>query len=446
VLGVILQVAAGVILLSDLYLFASDSPSPSVSFAASLGRVLAAVAAVFSAVILRKYRERLRPFEESFSPVLLFFGLGIWVVAGAHEIDRHVPTFYGRPAALVFAGATALFCSELSRRTALGLARLPALWLLPALLVLAVESAFGGVAHPAAYGGWLAWPLAFAAFYVICRRHEGEPDGALAAWMHALSAWMLVALLTWELHWVIDRQVGGRGSWSAVGLMLIAAGVLFALPRLVERVSWPLRAHRSAYVVFAGSGIAIYLAAWSIGANVSLTGDPYPFPYVPVLNALDLAQLLAILVLWRFWRYFRFMSQATQEDVDSRGAAVTLTALTFVWLNAALLRTMHQWAGVPFDFDAMTQSTLVQTAVSIFWTVLALATMLIATRRASRGMWVTGAVLLAVTIAKLFLVDLSRVGTIERIVSFVAVGLLMLVIGYFSPLPPVAREHRTSAS
>jgi uncharacterized membrane protein len=150
--------------------------------------------------------------------------------------------------------------------------------------------------------------------------------------------------------------------------------------------------------------------------------------------------------LWRFWRYFRFMSQATQEDVDSRGAAVTLTALTFVWLNAALLRTMHQWAGVPFDFDAMTQSTLVQTAVSIFWTVLALATMLIATRRASRGMWVTGAVLLAVTIAKLFLVDLSRVGTIERIVSFVAVGLLMLVIGYFSPLPPVAREHRTSAS
>jgi len=87
---------------------------------------------------------------------------------------------------------------------------------------------------------------------------------------------------------------------------------------------------------------------------------------------------------------------------------------------------------------------LVQTAVSIFWTVLALATMLTATRRASRGMWVTGAVLLTVTIAKLFLVDLSRVGTIERIVSFVAVGLLTLVIGYFSPLPPAAKEHRTA--
>jgi uncharacterized membrane protein len=43
----------------------------------------------------------------------------------------------------------------------------------------------------------------------------------------------------------------------------------------------------------------------------------------------------------------------------------------------------------------------------------------------------------------LFLVDLSRVGTIERIVSFVGVGVLMLVIGYFSPLPPAADEDES---
>jgi uncharacterized membrane protein len=72
--------------------------------------------------------------------------------------------------------------------------------------------------------------------------------------------------------------------------------------------------------------------------------------------------------------------------------------------------------------------------------------MLVATRRTARGVWVTGAVLLAVTIVKLFVVDLSRVGTVERIVSFIAVGLLTLVIGYFSPLPPAARDHRTSVS
>jgi uncharacterized membrane protein len=79
---------------------------------------------------------------------------------------------------------------------------------------------------------------------------------------------------------------------------------------------------------------------------------------------------------------------------------------------------------------------LVETSISIFWAVLALTTMLAATRTGARVVWLTGAGLLGVVIAKLFLVDLSHIGTIERIVSFVGVGLLMLVIGYFSPLPP----------
>jgi uncharacterized membrane protein len=67
--------------------------------------------------------------------------------------------------------------------------------------------------------------------------------------------------------------------------------------------------------------------------------------------------------------------------------------------------------------------------------------MLAATRTGARVVWLTGAGLLSVVIAKLFLVDLSHIGTIERIVSFVGVGLLMLVIGYFSPLPPAAEDE-----
>ncbi len=80
-----------------------------------------------------------------------------------------------------------------------------------------------------------------------------------------------------------------------------------------------------------------------------------------------------------------------------------------------------------------------QTSLSIFWALLAFVMMLVAARRHRRAVWPVGASLFGVVIAKLFLVDLSRVGSIERIVSFVGVGLLMLVIGYVSPLPP-ARE------
>jgi uncharacterized membrane protein len=43
-------------------------------------------------------------------------------------------------------------------------------------------------------------------------------------------------------------------------------------------------------------------------------------------------------------------------------------------------------------------------------------------------------------IVKLFFVDLASVGSIERIVSFLGVGMAMLVVGYFSPLPPRIEE------
>ena len=86
------------------------------------------------------------------------------------------------------------------------------------------------------------------------------------------------------------------------------------------------------------------------------------------------------------------------------------------------------------------QSTLAQSALSLLWAFTALATMLVATRIAARLLWLTGAALLVVVVIKLFLVDLSSIGTIERIVSFIGVGLLMLVVGYFSPLPPAAEE------
>jgi uncharacterized membrane protein len=38
-------------------------------------------------------------------------------------------------------------------------------------------------------------------------------------------------------------------------------------------------------------------------------------------------------------------------------------------------------------------------------------------------------------VLKLFAVDLSNAGGIERIVSFIGAGLLMVAIGYIAPLP-----------
>jgi uncharacterized membrane protein len=492
VFGALLQIFAALIQVSNVDMFLGSAP-PAIGL--YLARAITAVAAVLSAVILRKYADRLRPYEAASCATLFYLGVAEWLFCGLLEIDRYAPPDYAHSISLVFVTLTALGLSELSRRSALTLARVPALWLLPALFLFALLLLDHPHRHPFDYGGWLAWPLAFASFYVICSRHEGAPNRPLANWMHIGSAWLVVGLLSWQLAGVVDQGVAGRGSWPQIAWMLVPAAALWLLPRLVDRVSWPLRVHREAYVVLAGGGVALYLALWSLETNCWLPGDPYPFPYVPLLNALDLAQVLVLAVLARYWLYVKAtigleLDPSAGRRAGAAGAAVVgvagdagsagamgaadnagtssravdsarvgdgavdgdapvvagIAALAFVWLNAALIRTLHRWAGVPFDLDAVIRSTLVQMAVSIFWTVLALATMLVATRRASRTVWITGASLLAVTIVKLFVIDLSRVGTVERIVSFVGVGLLTLVIGYVSPLPPAAQSSRTTAS
>ena len=80
-------------------------------------------------------------------------------------------------------------------------------------------------------------------------------------------------------------------------------------------------------------------------------------------------------------------------------------------------------------------SLAVQTGLTLLWTALALVLMWVAARRDMRRVWLVGAVLLAVVVVKLLVIDLSGSGTVARIVSFIGVGALMLVIGYVAPLP-----------
>jgi uncharacterized membrane protein len=171
-----------------------------------------------------------------------------------------------------------------------------------------------------------------------------------------------------------------------------------------------------------------------------MTGDVAPLPYIPLLNPVDVVQLFVLLVLWRCWKVIRAAPSLIGAGTDPRAPAFALGTVGFVWLNASLLRTLHQWIQVPWSLSGMLQSTLTQTTLSIFWASLALAAMLFATHKSDRPIWFAGAALLATVIAKLFFVDLSSVGSIERIVSFVGVGVLMLVIGYYSPLPPRASQ------
>ncbi|MBX5463221.1 MAG: DUF2339 domain-containing protein [Steroidobacteraceae bacterium] len=434
--GTLLQIASGVIFLFDLDSIAAEVPVLNSTF---IGGLMIASASVFSAHSLNRARADLRVGESAYVPVLFCWAVLWWLGTGIAEIVRHVPQPYREASTLVLFAATAVASSEIHQRLRLEVARVPVAGLLPVLVIFALLAA-GHLSHPLAQGGWAAWPIAFAMFNFLCRRHEHDAALWPARFVHMAAALLLVGLVTWEFAWQVDEGVKGSGSWPAIAWALVPAVALYMLPRLAQRITWPFATHRETYVALVGSVLALFLALWSVVSNATLPGDPFPLPYVPVLNPLDLAQAFVLLVLARHGLHLYRARYSVMDGLQPGRMLWALAALAFVWLNAILLRTLHHWGGIPFDMEVLLRSTLVQTALTIFWTVLALATMLFATRSGVRVVWIAGASLMAVVIAKLFLVDLSRVGTVERIVSFVGVGLLMLVVGYFSPLPP-ARKH-----
>ena len=110
--------------------------------------------------------------------------------------------------------------------------------------------------------------------------------------------------------------------------------------------------------------------------------------------------------------------------------------LCFVVLNTIWLRVVHHYFDVPWQASTLYSSFLVQTGYAILWTLLALGLMLVSHLKQQRPLWLTGAGLLALVVIKLALIDLSNAGGGERIVAFIGVGVLMVIVGYFAPMPP----------
>ena len=221
---------------------------------------------------------------------------------------------------------------------------------------------------------------------------------------------------------------------------LVPALGLGIVSELAPRSSWPIGTHRRGYSVLGAVPVVALLVLWSIAANVHGSGDPAPLPYVPLLNPLDLTQAAILLALTTWRMRVRRDDPAIFDGLPRRAAIVTLCALAFLWINAVALRSIHFWYDVPYTPDAFWHSALVQAALSLLWSTLALATMALANRRQWRVPWMAGATLLGVVVAKLFLIELAQVGTITRIVSFIGVGLLLLLIGYLAPVPPRRKE------
>ena len=282
--------------------------------------------------------------------------------------------------------------------------------------------------------------MAFALTYTILKRHDNDAGFPDIRPFHIITLWLLTLLAAWEASWIINHLVGVRGTWPSIAWAVMPGLLLGGLSLYGQRLRWPVAAHLHTYLGVAAVPLAAFLWLWSLLTNLNSDGNPYPISYVPLLNPLDLAQIFVFLVLLAWLLKIRQLKISILDSIPLKARYAVIAATLFVWLNAVLLRTLHYWADVPFNRYAMMHSVLVQASISIFWSVLALTIMRVATQKQLRTLWIIGSVLMAAVVLKLFTIDISGIGSLERIISFIGVALLMLVVGYIAPLPAKKTE------
>ena len=294
-----------------------------------------------------------------------------------------------------------------------------------------------------------AWVLALGAHYTMLRRSDQGGD-APAKWnraVHAGGVWLLTLMVVRLLYQAIERGQLWQTSWSGVVFLISAVGILAGLTVWAGRAAhlgdtagqrWPLHPAARVYWWRAAVPLAGFAYVGALVAALKAEGVTDPLPYLPLVNPVDLSVAAALMALFA-WR--RMLAGA--RDVPASAAPLLgkpgLIAggiLAFAEINGVWLRTAHHWLGAGWGPDALGASPVVQGGLSILWTLVAMGLMVFAHRRTLRLSWSVGAGLLGVVVAKLLLVDMSHAQGWERIVAFIGVGVLMLVIGYFVPLPP----------
>jgi uncharacterized membrane protein len=433
IFGILLQACSG-----TSFLMAMDNPFQPIAVMNSffIGCLLISLAALFAGGYLSKKLALLRHWERYLAVPLMMWGLAWWFGGALHEIEQFVG-WQEQGAAAVMHAALSFFLMEwVSRRWRWKQLAYPTLLLLPVMFIfLLYQLVFAGRPHLFAGLEWMAWLIAFAAqYHLLYHAEKAWPKKVLPLW-HCGTLWLLMGAAAIECAYFAGTLLSVGPTWQFCIRGVVPALFVLTLLSKGEGLKWPIRHFREDYL---GIGIALpvlYLLGWTVLANFT-PGDPVPLPYVPILNPVVISQIsiLAILYRWIEQRSAWFETIAPYLKADILN--MILFGAGFVLLNAIVARCLHFWFHVPYTLADMFDSLLFHAALSILWGVTALGVTLVATRKGSRAAWVGGAAILSLVVLKLFFVDLAGTGTVARIVSFLGVGSLMLLIGYFSPLPP----------
>ena len=383
----------------------------------------------------------------------LLWGLLWWIVASLGEslrvLEMNGLFNFRAAAAVAVILVTSVVANVVSARRdwrqlrQITIATLPAFALAAAFGILET-SQHQTLLPPSTGFGWLVWPVALVWHVRLLYAQRRWSSAATMDRLHVAGVWFFTAMAARECQWQFGQfgQAGESGalgsslsSWPLLGWVLVPIVVLWAMRSRALLRRWPLAEYRSAYLEIAGTPIAVYLLGWALVTNVLSPGNAEPLPHVPLLNPLELAQWLALFTVTLWWQALPEASaMRRQPQWMQRGLALAVLAL----LTGVVVRACHHYAGVDWTIHALHASTLTQAALSITWALCGVVAMVSGHRQGTRTIWIAGAALLGIVVLKLFFVELADRDGLFRIVSFIGVGALLLLVGYFAPVPPAA--------
>jgi uncharacterized membrane protein len=355
--------------------------------------------------------------------ILLFLsGLFWWLLLGIHEIEVSLEPDAEATAYGLFAALTAVLAALLRRP--MGWPRVG--WLVTLSAVLVLPLALVALDEP--YVTWFDTALlpwwAIVVALLLSLRGLLEPRSRVLAIGHLAVMITLAAGLGISLMRLFGDRMGMGDGWllpAAMAPLALMAGLAWRRP---QWAGWPVAdaftGWRTAWMAIAGSGLGL---GWLIGQF--LPGGSEPLPWLPLLNPLELSLLLGLLVTALALR---------ERGAGPAGWPLWAGAALFT-LTMAVLRACHHLADLPWS-ESILSSRLAQASLTIAWCVAGVVAWILGSRRHDRPLWWIGAALLGVVCLKLLIVDRQFIGNITGVVSFIAVGLLLVIVGRIAPTPP----------
>ncbi len=258
--------------------------------------------------------------------------------------------------------------------------------------------------------------------------HDSDHEHGATAWVIG-AAIVHVVLGGFGFRQRMSREIATMVVAVGIGLSAVAAGLALDGPALV--VGWSVEAAVLAWVASATRewraliGTVVFLSL--AGAHI-LTVEAEPESLYRGVD--DLVEATVALVVFAAAalvaaRFVPATLGKSYAQLDLKQLLEAVAALAIVYLGSVAIVDLTREAET-----AAEPGQTPQVLLSAYWALLGFGSLLFGLLRDDRRFRIAGFGLLAAAIAKVFLFDLSTLESIYRVLSFIALGLLLLAAAF----------------